>query len=492
MKFRTSELTELLYNMDPKQCVQTKHRKFHPKTPDEILAEWGMTFDKTALKWKNEDRAEREFPTESYIKEILGKNYKMLSSHCMALLEYSVSHASIHDGLFFMPITGKELTTIFGDASVACRAKQRLENLGVITYVCKRFMWGAFYGDERVARPQVLYLDEEVAKRYLKLFKKMGAKEGKIYKRYYAYHHPQESENGEAEVSNEVKEAVAKKIEKAGVGKNNCRIKLENGVDELYLRTLAYKVLPKTRELDNLVNEVNDILGYNEYHGSLKVNTNPGRTTATGFSNRPYSNAGCYPKSTRKQYYLENALNTKNIGEYDVKSSIFNLTRAMKYGNGEISLDRDLYEDMIPDIKKETEGDEIKWCIIRNNMKKLALREQFSFYGDGMVKSTYESYEGSLNQLGLSSNWTPAKKKMAIASVFERIKDMVGEGSHDTSIFETEALVYLSVVRDLLKKGKKAILVYDCFYFDRESVSENEIKDLIKHYCRLFYEKYYK
>ena len=165
----------------------------------------------------------------------------------------------------------------------------------------------------------------------------------------------------------------------------------------------------------------------------------------------------------------------------------------MKYTNGEISLDRDLYGDMIPDIRKETEGDEARWSVIRNSMKKLALREQFSFYGDGMVKSTYETYENSLNNLDLSTGkWTPAKKKMGIANIYERIKGTVGEGSHDTSIFETEALVYLSVVRDLLKIGKKAILVYDCFYFDRESVSENEIKDLIKHYCRMFYEKYYK
>ena len=121
-KFRTKELAELLFNMDPKQCVVPAHGgKFHPKTPDEILAKWGMVFDKNALKWMNEDRAEREFPTEDYIKEILGKSYKTTVSHCMALLEYAVAHASKHHGLFFIPIKNKELTTVFGDKTIVAR-----------------------------------------------------------------------------------------------------------------------------------------------------------------------------------------------------------------------------------------------------------------------------------------------------------------------------------------------------------------------------------
>ena len=468
------------------------------------VAKTAVPDDSEYAGWRNVQ--DRKNPSVNNLKEILGQKWRQKLPSLMVLLEYAKAIVSPKErkekfGNFcYLPTTAETLVLSLGNSMAVSRTVHAASSLGIIT--CEDFCYE--YGENSCAK--VYRVDEEAVDKFLGLLRKIGASAGRTYRNYELLTKGVENVNLRKEFGHNSNEwrKIVKKISNVGICSRGCRIDTRTtGITPLMAKLIAEKEFKMSAELSSVIRDVNSQKEcVSRILGGLKVMTSHRGRYITGFSNRPYSEAMLLPASsddetenTCSEYsnrpeMLEDKL-CETYSEWDGKSSVPNFRRGIQNA-GKLSFD-DVYSAFLPTAVVNAAKRQGVWDDIRNGvLKLLALRHNFSSYGDGMVMQAYRQYSRNMDEMReKDSKWSEKKQMEMLAYLFSRICAVLGPGSHDTSIFTLEALTYLQVVDDIQRSGRKIVLVYDCFYFDPSNVSEDEIKSLVKKHFEINYNKYY-
>lgn len=306
-------------------------------------------------------------------------------------------------------------------------------------------------------------------------------------------------------------------LEKVSLGKNVCRIRATTIPDEI-IAAIVVRKYPFIEDTLRIMDRLNKMAGEEVYHGSIHIHRSKAGYV-TGASWRPYSFA-CNLKKKVDDYhcssainirkskeracaelgsetiespsiylcrrdYLREALGTDNIGEYDVAASIHSIEYAL--GHGGVLPDKDVYTELqFPD---ET-------AYVRDNLGE----EEFSSFRKGAKKATtirrftVSRRQATNSILHTRNSWgipaTYNEKRRWAADIVDTSADKLGDGSRNTEIFGIEACIYLMVVDEFQRAGKKIVLVYDCFYYDEAEISQTEIRDSISRNVKKFHDKF--
>ena len=182
-----------------------------------------------------------------------------------------------------------------------------------------------------------------------------------------------------------------------------------------------------------------------------KVKRNFKTGVITGISIRETSKAAILPKTegnfTREDLFV-NLYGTKDVYEFDVKSSIYRVTYFMNKGEW-LSNDVDFYQ-MISPYEFETDED-------RENFKAVCQRFYFG-------KSPEQVFEKLWKKKYIEKSEENAGH---IASIFSNMRKVVGD-TYDSEIFLHESCIYMLLMRELIKRGYTVTQVYDGFYCDKD------------------------
>lgn len=284
-------------------------------------------------------------------------------------------------------------------------------------------------------------------------------------------------------VRREMREMSKRKLtDKVKIG---CGLGLGNLSDETVYRQL-YKNYPMLRELGD--GEGGDIRACNEMgekvspeFGKLARITSAinikrgkgGRITAIAY--RPWSNAAIMKTEDRKAAMAKMSKSGKNIVEFDVKASIYQVTELCNKGIWRGN-SYDEYQAMAGFAMSPKE---------RNNYKHgLAQRLYFS--------KTDKSCMAHILALGRDVEDVCSRVDgwHVVQEARRRMFAAVGPG-YGSEIFLHEAAIYIKALRKLMERGEKALLVYDCFYIIDSNLTARDVEMVVREAAEEYYKKWF-
>lgn len=255
--------------------------------------------------------------------------------------------------------------------------------------------------------------------------------------------------------------------------------------DETVYRQL-YKNYPMLRELGDA--EGGDIRACNEMgekvspeFGKMARITSAinikrgkgGRITAISF--RPWSNAAIMKKEDRKAAMQKMSKSGKNIVEFDVKASIYQVTELCNKGIWRGN-SYDEYVAMAGFAMTPKE---------RNNYKHgLAQRLYFAPSDKSCMAHILALGRDVEDVCSRVDGWR------VIQEARRRMFSAVGHG-YGSEIFMHEAAIYIKALRKLLEKGEKALLVYDCFYVIDSNLTARDVERVVREAAVEYYQKWF-
>lgn len=264
-----------------------------------------------------------------------------------------------------------------------------------------------------------------------------------------------------------------------------CGLSLPNLSDETVYRAL-YANYPMLRELGD--GESGDILACNEIAegispefaklanitSAIKIKRGKGGRI-TGISFRPWSNAAVMKSEDRKAAMAKMSKNGKNILEFDVKASIYQVTELCNKG-----------------LWRGNSCDEYR------AMAGFAMdAKQRALYKHGLAMRLYfaESDKSCMSHiLALGRDAEDVCSRVdgwkVVQEARRRMFDAIGPG-YGSEIFLHESCIYVKALRKLLEKGERALLVYDCFYLLDSSMTARDVEKVVRECADEYYQKWF-
>lgn len=264
-----------------------------------------------------------------------------------------------------------------------------------------------------------------------------------------------------------------------------CGLNLPNLADETVYRAL-YRNYPMLRELGDA--EGGDVKACNEMSekvspeftklahitSAIKIKRGKGGRI-TGISFRPWSNAAVMKSTDRKAAMMKMSKNAKNILEFDIKASIYQVTelcnRGIWRGNS--------YDEYRAMAGFEMDG------------------KQRALYKHGLAMRLYfaESDKSCMSHiLALGRDAEDVCSRVdgwhVVQEARRRMFDAIGPG-YGSEIFMHEAAIYIKALRKLLERGEKAVLVYDCFYVLDSSLTARDVEKVVRETANEYYRKWF-
>ena len=340
-----------------------------------------------------------------------------------------------------------------------------------------------------------------------------NAKRTLFYRHFHeiAYYKPEHSaQEAKAAIADAHGAASLRKLKNLKFGKNVCRI--EGGLFTPYeLIDYLVSTNQQAKELLELTERINKKAGFKLVFAQVHLHRSP-TGKITGASLRPYTYACLLRRNPpandagvvitkrsreratkagvgsvesgssmsdeldphsyrcRMDYLKEKMGSDADIGELDMRASIHNVSYAMLHG-GRLS-DEDIYTSVLF-------PNESKYLLIHDPEKFRSFRAGAKL-AVTVGRFTCSDKEAVRRLRDMGESHAVSLDRAALASAMSRRREVLGCGSRDTTVFITEALIYLKVVERLLSMGLMVYLVYDCFYFDRRKVSERMIMDEVR------------
>ena len=271
-------------------------------------------------------------------------------------------------------------------------------------------------------------------------------------------------------------------MEKVVIG---CGLGLPNLSDETVYRAL-YENYPMLRELGDA--ESGDVKACNELGekispefgklaritSAIKIKRGKGGRI-TGISFRPWSNAGVMKSTDRKVAMQKMSKNGKNILEFDVKASIYQVTelcnRGVWRGNS--------YDEYRAMAGFEMDG------------------KQRALFKHGLAMRLYfaESDRSCMSHiLALGRDVEDVCSRVdgwhVVQEARRRMFDAIGPG-YGSEIFLHESCIYIKALRKLMERGERALLVYDCFYLLDSSLTARDVEKVVKETAEEYYKTWF-
>lgn len=264
-----------------------------------------------------------------------------------------------------------------------------------------------------------------------------------------------------------------------------CGLNLPNLSDETVYRQL-YRNYPMLRELGD--GESGDIKACNEMSeaispefgklaritSAIKIKRGKkGRITAISF--RPWSNAAIMKSEDRKAAMQKLSKSGKNIVEFDVKASIYQVTELCNKG---------IWRGNTYDEYQAMAGFKMSPDERQNYKHGLAQRLYFSKSDKSCMAHILALGRDVEDVCSRVDGWhvvQEARRRMFAA---------VGPG-YGSEIFLHEAAIYVKALRKLMERGEKAVLVYDCFYVLDSNLTARDIERVVREAAVEYYKKWF-
>lgn len=264
-----------------------------------------------------------------------------------------------------------------------------------------------------------------------------------------------------------------------------CGLSLPNLSDETVYRAL-FANYPMLKELGD--GESGDVKAVNEM--SEKVSNEFGKlahlTSAikikrgkggriTGISFRPWSAAAIMKSTDRKAAMQKLSQNAKNILEFDVKASIYQVTELCNKG---------LWRGNSYDEYRAMAGFEMdgKQRVLFKHG--LAMRLYFAESDRSCMSHILALGRDAEDVCSRVDGWhvvQEARRRMFAA---------IGPG-YGSEIFLHESCIYVKALRKLMERGEKALLVYDCFYLLDSELTSRDVEKVVKECANDYYQKWF-
>lgn len=271
-------------------------------------------------------------------------------------------------------------------------------------------------------------------------------------------------------------------MEKVTIG---CGLNLPNLSDETVYRAL-YQNYPMLRELGDA--EGGDVRACNELgekispefgklgHITSAVKIKRGKGgRINGISFRPWSNAAVMKSEERKSAMAKMSKNAKNILEFDIKASIYQVTELCNKG---------LWRGNSYDEYRAMAGFEMD-------------PKQRQIYKHGLSMRLYfaESDKSCMSHiLALGRDAEDVCSRVdgwhVIQEARRRMFGAIGPG-YGSEIFLHEACIYVKALRKLMERGERAVLVYDCFYLLDSNLTARDVEKVVKETADEYFQKWF-
>ena len=279
-----------------------------------------------------------------------------------------------------------------------------------------------------------------------------------------------------------VRREMRDNISKVRIG---CGLCLDNLADETVYR-LLYLKYPMLRELGD--GESGDIKACNDMAegispefgklahitSAIKIRRGKGgRITAISY--RPWSNAGIMKSEDRKAAMRKISKSGKTAIEFDVKSSIYQVTELCNKG-----------------IWRGNSYDEYQ-AMAGFDMSP----SERSLYKHGLAQRLYFSRSDKhcmAHILALGRDVEDVCSRVngwhVVQEARRRMFDAVGP-FYGSEIFLHEAAIYVKALRKLMERGERALLVYDCFYLIDSNLTARDVEKVVREAAEEYYRKWF-
>lgn len=271
-------------------------------------------------------------------------------------------------------------------------------------------------------------------------------------------------------------------MEKVTIG---CGLSLPNLSDETVYRAL-YANYPMLREMGDgesgdvkAVNELGDKVSpefgkLSHITSAIKIKRGKGGRIS-GISFRPWSNAAIMKSEDRKAAMRKMSQNAKNILEFDIKASIYQVTELCNKGVWR----GNYYDEYRAMVGFEMDG------------------RQRQIYKHGLAMRLYfaESDKSCMSHiLALGRDAEDVCSRVdgwhVVQEARRRMFAAVGPG-YGSEIFLHEACIYIKALRKLMERGEKALLVYDCFYLIDTTMTARDVEKVVRETAVDYYKKWF-
>lgn len=194
-----------------------------------------------------------------------------------------------------------------------------------------------------------------------------------------------------------------------------------------------------------------------------------------GISFRPWSNAAVLTSEDRKSAMEKMSKNAKNILEYDVKASIYQVTELCNTG---------LWRGNSYDEYRAMAGFEMDGKQRALFKHGLAMRLYFAESDKSCMSHILALGRDAEDVCSRVDGWhvvQEARRRMFAA---------IGPG-YGSEIFLHESCIYVRALRKLLERGEKAVLVYDCFYCLDTTMTARDVEKVVKETADEYYQKWF-
>lgn len=264
-----------------------------------------------------------------------------------------------------------------------------------------------------------------------------------------------------------------------------CGLNLPNLSDETIYRAL-YKNYPMLKELGD--GESGDVRACNKLaeaispefgklsHITSAIKIKRGKNgRITGISYRPWSNAGIMKSDDRKAAMSKMAKNAKNILEIDVKASIYQVTELCNKGlwRGNSYDEYRAMAGFVMDPKQRQ--------IYKHG---LAMRLYFAESDTSCMSHILALGRDAEDVCSRVDGWR------VIQEARRRMFQAIGPG-YGSEIFLHESCIYVKALRKLMKRGERAVLVYDCFYLIDSSLTARDVEKVVRECADEYYQKWF-
>lgn len=264
-----------------------------------------------------------------------------------------------------------------------------------------------------------------------------------------------------------------------------CGLSLPNLADETVYRAL-YRNYPMLRELGDA--EGGDVKACNELgekvsnefgklaHLTSAVKIKRGKGgRITGISFRPWSNAAIMKSTDRTAAMKKMSQSGKNILEFDVKASIFQVTELCNKG---------LWRGNSYDEYQAMAGFEMDGKQRALFKHGLAMRLYFAESDKSCMSHILALGRDAEDVCSRVDGWH------VVQEARRRMFDAIGPG-YGSEIFLHESCIYVKAIRKLMERGEKAVLVYDCFYLIDSSLTSRDVERVVREAAAEYYQKWF-
>lgn len=271
-------------------------------------------------------------------------------------------------------------------------------------------------------------------------------------------------------------------MEKVVIG---CGLSLPNLSDETIYRAL-YKNYPMMKEMGD--GESGDVRDCNKLaeaispefgklgHITSAIKIKRGKNgRITGISFRPWSAAAIMKSEDRKVEMQKMSKNAKNILEFDVKASIYQVTELCNKG---------LWRGNSYDEYRAMAGFEMDGKQRQIYKHGLAMRLYFAESDKSCMAHILALGRDAEDVCSRVDGWK------VIQEARRRMFESIGPG-YGSEIFMHEACIYVRALRKLMERGEKALLVYDCFYILDTDMTARDVEKVVKETANEYYSKWF-